>query len=55
MAVEGLGNTYGIPEVKNEREPVMNKKNNHQKNEKKKKREEEKKEIIKEGRVDIRI
>jgi hypothetical protein len=55
MAVEGLSNTYGIPEVKNEREPVMNKKKNHEKNEKDKKREEEKKEIIKEGRIDIRI
>lgn len=55
MAVEGLGNTYGIPEVKNEREPVMNKKKNHEKNEKEKKREEEKKEIIKDGRIDIRI
>lgn len=55
MAVEGLGNTYGIPDVKNEREPVMNKKKNHEKNEKEKKREEEKKEIIKDGRIDIRI
>ena len=55
MAVEGLGNTYGIPEVKKEREPVMNKKKDNQKNEKEKKREEEKKEIIKDGRIDIRI
>jgi len=56
MAIEGLGNTYGIPEVKNEREPVMNKKKNNQKNEKEKKRGEEKKEdIIKEGRIDIII
>jgi len=55
MAVEGLGKTYGIPDVKNEREPVMNKKKNHQKNEKDKKREEEKQEIKNEGRIDIRI
>ena len=55
MAIEGLGNTYGIPEVKKEREPAMNKKKNDQKNEKEKKREEEKPDIIRKGIVDIRI
>jgi len=55
MAVKGLGNTYGITEVKNERDPVMNKKKNQDKNGKEKKREEGKQEIIKEGRIDIRI
>lgn len=55
MAIEGLGKTYGIPEVKKEREPVMNKKKNEQKNEKEKKREEEKKDNIRKGIIDIRI
>jgi hypothetical protein len=56
MAIEGLGNTYSIPEVKKEHEQVMNKKKKEQKNEKEKKRDEEKNpEIIKEGRIDIRI
>jgi len=55
MAIEGLGNTYGIPEVKKEREPGMNKKKNNQKNEKEKKQEEETPDINKEGRIDIRI
>jgi len=55
MAIEGLGNTYGIPEVKKEREPSMNKKKNDQKDGKEKKREEEKPDIIKKGIIDIRI
>jgi hypothetical protein len=56
MAVEGLGNTYGIPEVKKEREPGMNKKKHNEKNEKEKKRHEEKQQDSnKEGRIDIRI
>lgn len=55
MAIEGLGNTYGIPEVKKEQGPVMNKKKNNNKNRKEKNREEEKKDVNKEGRIDIRI
>ncbi|MEW6602192.1 MAG: hypothetical protein AB1499_14560 [Nitrospirota bacterium] len=56
MAIEGVGNTYVIPEVKQERETAMNKKKNNQKNEKDKKRDQDEKQgDIKERRIDIRI
>jgi hypothetical protein len=55
MAIEGLGKIYDVPEIKKEREPLMNKKKNHQRDEKGKKREEEKQQKIEEGKIDIRI
>jgi hypothetical protein len=54
MAIEGLGNIHDVPEIKKERDPLMNKKN-HRRDEKGKKQEEEKQQKIKEGKIDIRI
>ena len=55
MAIEGIGNTYGVPKVKEERGPDMNNKKRQDKKEKEKKWKEEKQQIIKDGKVDIRI
>ena len=55
MAIEGIGNTYGVPKVKEERAPDMNKKKGQDKQKKEKRHKDENQEIIKDGKIDIRI
>jgi hypothetical protein len=55
MAIEGLTNMNGIPEVKKKHEPVMNQKKKQKKDSKKGKRNEEEELKKGEGKIDIRI
>lgn len=55
MAIEGLGSTYNIPEIKKEHKAEMDQKKKQQKKREQNKREEEHEQNIKEGKIDIRI
>lgn len=55
MGIDGLGNIYGVPEIKNERETVMNQRKKQRKQQDDKKRQEKEERIENEGKIDIRI
>jgi len=55
MAIEGIGNSYGIPVVKKEKEPVLNERKKQQKKQKGKKKRDETTGDTEEGKIDIRI
>ncbi|MBI4682643.1 MAG: hypothetical protein HY757_06030 [Nitrospirae bacterium] len=55
MGIDALNNTYGVPDIKNERETVMNQRKKQRKQQDDKKREEREERIENEGKVDIRI
>jgi hypothetical protein len=55
MAIEGLNNIYGIPPVKKEQEPNMNKRKKQKREPQKRDKKKEEQQKIEKGRVDIRI
>ena len=55
MGIDGLNSTYGVPDIKNERETVMNQRKKQRKQQDDKKKEEKEERIINEGKIDIRI
>ena len=55
MAIEGLGNIYGIPAVKKEQEPVMNQRKKQKKGSGKGGKRKYDEQKTKQGKIDIRI
>ena len=55
MAIERLGNIYGIPAIKKEEEPVMNQRRKQKKDSGKGKKRENDEKGKKQGKIDIRI
>ncbi len=55
MGIDGLGNTYSVPEIKNERETGINQRKKQRKQQDDKKRKEKEDRTINEGKIDIRI
>ena len=55
MGIDGLGSTYGVPAIKKEQEPVMDKRKKQDKKQDGKKKKGKKDNYIHEGKIDIRI